>query len=85
VAYGPRPGDVDRVAALGALKWIDQQLDPDHRDNRVLTERERAFTLLSLSVTTSPAPISTPSARVASASATPPLTPPCARGRTPPT
>src|SRR5258706_34251 len=49
LAYGPRPGDVDRVAALGALKWIDQQLDPDHRDDRVLAERERAFTLLGLS------------------------------------
>ena len=49
LAYGPRPGDVDRVAALGALKWIDQQLDPGHRDDRVLAERERAFTLLGLS------------------------------------
>jgi uncharacterized protein (DUF1800 family) len=49
LAYGPRPGDVDRVAAMGTRKWIDQQLDPDHLDDRVLAERERAFTLLGLS------------------------------------
>ncbi|HXI34357.1 MAG TPA: DUF1800 domain-containing protein [Gemmatimonadales bacterium] len=49
LAYGPRPGDVDRVAAMGTLKWIDQQLDPGRLDDRVLAERERAFSLLGLS------------------------------------
>ena len=49
LAYGPRPGDVDRVAAMGTLKWIDQQLDPDRLDDRVLAQRERAFSLLGLS------------------------------------
>jgi uncharacterized protein (DUF1800 family) len=28
VAFGPRPGDVNRVEALGVDRWIAQQLDP---------------------------------------------------------
>jgi uncharacterized protein (DUF1800 family) len=28
IAYGPRPGDVDRVRNLGVEKWIRQQLQP---------------------------------------------------------
>ncbi len=28
LAYGPRPGDVERVAALGADAWIEEQLSP---------------------------------------------------------
>src|SRR6266702_926455 len=26
LAYGPRPGEVDRVAADGVMRWIDRQL-----------------------------------------------------------
>jgi uncharacterized protein (DUF1800 family) len=29
LAYGPRPGDIERVAQLGADRYIDEQLDPD--------------------------------------------------------
>ncbi len=29
LAFGPRPGDVDRVRAVGLDKWIDLQLHPD--------------------------------------------------------
>jgi uncharacterized protein (DUF1800 family) len=29
LAFGPRPGDVDRVVAMGVDRWIDQQLQPD--------------------------------------------------------
>ncbi len=29
LGYGPRPGDVDQVRAIGLEKWIDQQLHPD--------------------------------------------------------
>jgi len=29
LGYGPRPGDVERVRAMGLAKWIDQQLNPD--------------------------------------------------------
>ncbi len=46
LAFGPRPGDVDSVARLGVLRWIDQQLQPERvRDDR-LAERARAFKLL---------------------------------------
>src|ERR1700748_2070621 len=27
LAYGPRPGDVERIKQLGLAKWIDQQLN----------------------------------------------------------
>ena len=29
LGYGPRPGDVERVRAIGLDKWIDEQLHPD--------------------------------------------------------
>jgi uncharacterized protein (DUF1800 family) len=29
LAYGPRPGDVERVANMGVQRWIDQQLHPE--------------------------------------------------------
>ncbi|HYA97546.1 MAG TPA: DUF1800 family protein, partial [Methylomirabilota bacterium] len=28
LAYGPRPGDMERVRAMGLAKWIEQQLNP---------------------------------------------------------
>jgi len=28
LAYGPRPGDVERVQQMGLANWIDQQLHP---------------------------------------------------------
>ncbi|HEY6209397.1 MAG TPA: DUF1800 domain-containing protein [Gemmatimonadales bacterium] len=46
LAYGPRPGDIDRVAALGVMKWIDRQLKPDKIDDGLLATRERRFTIL---------------------------------------
>jgi uncharacterized protein (DUF1800 family) len=33
LTFGPRPGDIDRVAAMGVDKWIDLQLHPDHIDD----------------------------------------------------
>ncbi len=49
LAYGPRPGDVDRVAQGGVMRWIDQQLAPERIDDARLAERERRFDLLSYS------------------------------------
>ncbi|OLC08056.1 MAG: hypothetical protein AUH42_02450 [Gemmatimonadetes bacterium 13_1_40CM_70_11] len=49
LAYGPRPGDLDSVARLGVMRWIDLQLDPRHIDNPFLAERERQFPFLGLS------------------------------------
>jgi uncharacterized protein (DUF1800 family) len=28
LAYGPRPGDVERVLSMGVMRWVDHQLDP---------------------------------------------------------
>src|SRR3989454_10272918 len=46
LAYGPRPGEADRVAALGVMRWIDRQLDPEGIDARALAARERLFKIL---------------------------------------
>ncbi len=39
LTFGPRPGDVDRVLALGVDKWIDEQLHPQSIDDRALDLR----------------------------------------------
>ena len=46
LAFGPRPGDVQRVAALGVDKWIDQQLHPDKIDDHALDARLEQFRTL---------------------------------------
>src|SRR6266511_2233536 len=46
LAYGPRPGDVPRVAAEGVMRWIDRQLSPDAIDVDRLAQRERQFQIL---------------------------------------
>ena len=46
LAYGPRPGDVRRVAADGVMHWIDRQLSPEEIDDHRLAERERQFQIL---------------------------------------
>ena len=37
--FGPRPGEVDRVMAMGADKWLEQQLNPDSIKDDVLNRR----------------------------------------------
>ena len=46
LAYGPRPGEVPRVAAEGVMRWIDRQLSVDGIDDHGLAERERQFQVL---------------------------------------
>ena len=41
VGFGPRPGDVERVRAVGLEAWIDHQLHPETIDDRA-TERALA-------------------------------------------
>ncbi|MGI9141319.1 MAG: DUF1800 domain-containing protein [Gemmatimonadaceae bacterium] len=42
LAFGPRPGDVQRVRAMGLDQWIDQQLHPERiPDSRVQPELAR--------------------------------------------
>src|SRR5213082_2065561 len=46
LAYGPRPGEIERVAAGGVLRWIDAQLAPDKIDDDTVARREREFDVL---------------------------------------
>jgi uncharacterized protein (DUF1800 family) len=46
LTFGPRPGDIDRVAAMGVDKWIDQQLHPERIDNSALDARLVPFRTL---------------------------------------
>ena len=46
LAYGPRPGEVDRVAADGVMRWVDRQLSPRKIDDGPLAARERRFKIL---------------------------------------
>ena len=42
-AYGPWPGDLDRVRTIGAEKWIEEQLAPDSIDDIACDLRARRF------------------------------------------
>src|SRR5687767_11721305 len=39
LAYGPRPGDLERVQQIGLSRWIEQQLNPDAIDDTALQAR----------------------------------------------
>ncbi len=49
LAYGPRPGDVERIKQLGLTKWIDQQLNPNSIDDKAIDSRLDALPTLRLS------------------------------------
>src|SRR5215831_3175867 len=38
IAFGPRPGDIERIQQLGADKYLDQQLHPDRLDDHAAEE-----------------------------------------------
>jgi uncharacterized protein (DUF1800 family) len=46
--FGPRPGDVDHVLAIGVDKWFEQQLNPDAIKDPVLDRRLTDFPTLSM-------------------------------------
>jgi uncharacterized protein (DUF1800 family) len=46
LAFGPRPGDVERLTAMGVDKWIDLQLHPEKIDDRALDARLAPFRTL---------------------------------------
>jgi uncharacterized protein (DUF1800 family) len=46
LAYGARPGQADSIAKAGVMRWIDQQLDPNHVPDPRLAEREKQFKIL---------------------------------------
>jgi uncharacterized protein (DUF1800 family) len=49
LAYGPRPGDVERVRQMGLAKWIDQQLNPNSIDDKSLEARLEDYPTLKMS------------------------------------
>jgi uncharacterized protein (DUF1800 family) len=49
LAYGPRPGDVERIRQMGLAKWIDEQLNPDSIDDSGLDKRLARYATLSMS------------------------------------
>src|SRR5262249_9024135 len=49
LAYGPRPGDIERVRQMGLAKWIDQQLNPNSIDDRAVEARLDAYPTLKMS------------------------------------
>jgi uncharacterized protein (DUF1800 family) len=48
LTFGPRPGQVDEVKAVGLAKWIEAQLHPEGIDDGAVRERLRAFPTLGL-------------------------------------
>ncbi|MFZ0746581.1 MAG: DUF1800 domain-containing protein [Terracidiphilus sp.] len=48
--FGPRPGDLDVVRAIGLEKWFDQQLHPASLDESVLDARLAQYPAMQLSV-----------------------------------
>jgi uncharacterized protein (DUF1800 family) len=48
LTFGPRPGDVERVQAIGIDHWIDQQLHPERIDDGALDARLAAFRTLKM-------------------------------------
>ncbi len=49
MAYGPRPGDVERVQQMGLAKWIEEQLNPGAIDDKALEARLQNYPTLRLS------------------------------------
>jgi uncharacterized protein (DUF1800 family) len=49
LGYGPRPGDVESVKALGLDRYIDRQLNPEKLDDPAVDKKLATFTELTMS------------------------------------
>ncbi|HEY7514932.1 MAG TPA: DUF1800 family protein, partial [Vicinamibacteria bacterium] len=49
LAYGPRPGDMERVRAMGLSKWIERQLEPARIEDPRVAPKLAALETVSLS------------------------------------
>ena len=49
LTFGPRPGDVQAVAAMGVDKWIDLQLHPEQINDSVMQSRLAGYRTLQMS------------------------------------
>ena len=50
--FGPRPGDLEAVRAMGLEKWFDRQLHPENLDETALNARLAQFPAMQWSVPT---------------------------------
>jgi uncharacterized protein (DUF1800 family) len=48
LAYGPRPGDVERIKQIGLARWIDQQLNANSIEDKAVESRLEALPTLHL-------------------------------------
>jgi Protein of unknown function (DUF1800) len=48
LAFGPRPGDVQKVKAVGIQAYLDQQLTPEHIDDAVVQQKLTAYAMLQM-------------------------------------
>src|SRR5277367_3395069 len=51
LTFGPRPGDLERVKAIGVKKWVEMQLNPEQIDDSLLEARLQSFPAMRLSQT----------------------------------
>jgi uncharacterized protein (DUF1800 family) len=49
LAYGARPGDIDRIKKMGLAKWIDQQLNPGSIEDHAVEARLDRYPTLRMS------------------------------------
>ena len=49
--FGPRPGDVQKIEAMGIDNWFEQQLQPDKINDSALEARLSPFRTLKMSTT----------------------------------
>ncbi len=49
LTFGPRPGDIEKVQAMGVERWIEQQLHPEKIDDNALDARLSPFRTLKMS------------------------------------
>ncbi|HKD91902.1 MAG TPA: DUF1800 family protein, partial [Terriglobales bacterium] len=48
LTFGPRPGEAERVAAMGVDKWFEQQLHPEKINDQALNARLAGFRTLNM-------------------------------------
>jgi len=49
LTFGPRPGDLERIQAIGVKKWVEMQLNPEQVDDSLLEARLQSFPAMRLS------------------------------------
>ncbi len=49
LTFGPRPGELERIQAIGVKKWVEMQLNPERVDDSLLEARLQSFPAMHLS------------------------------------